>query len=323
MNKLKTVGKSLAVLAVLSTVFLSSSFVTYEHELSMIKRFGKVEKNDAGEVIVYGSGLNFKLPFFDRVMVTDVRTRSFIIENARFMTSEKKDLVLDSVITYKVVEPLKFFTSTNGGVYNTAEQRMKRLFIDSIKTEIGKYQILEVSSGATAKIISNRSAINNKKVVKNIEGKRDLITANILKSVLVDIKNEYGIQVIDFRFNSLSLPREIEESIFRRMRTERETVAKRFRAEGKKRSTEIKSNADFSSNTIIETAKQESLRIRGEALADVNKIYIDAYSKNIDLYNFMKAMESYSSSLNSKDNIIFLNSDMPYFRELYDKANLK
>ncbi|MCY9861162.1 protease modulator HflC [Vibrio coralliirubri] len=318
---MKFIGKVVIALNVVLVGVWLSTFTVGEHETAMLKRFGKVNKDAQGEVQMYEAGLHFKLPIFDNVVRTDRRSTSFEIENSRFMTNEKKDLIIDGVVTYRIEEPLRYITSTNGGVRTTLEARVKRLFVDAMKTEIGKYQILEVSSGAVTHI-EDRVSTNDKRVGIKIEGKRDQIIADIESSVKAKIIDEYGVEIIDFRFKSLSLPNEIADSIYNRMRSERTTVANRFRAEGQKRATDIRSNADYQVNKTIEEAKQESLAIRGGAVAEANKIYVDTYGKNMELFNFMKAMESYAESLNGKDNVIFLRTSMPYFDMLFNKDNI-
>lgn len=319
--KMNILGKIVIALNVALVGLWCSTFVVGEHETAMLKRFGKVHKDEQGAVQMYDAGLHFKLPFFDNVVRTDRRSTSFEIENSRFMTNEKKDLIIDGVVTYRIAEPLRYITSTNGGIRSTLEARVKRLFVDAMKTEIGNYQILEVSSGAVTHI-EDRVSSNDKRIGLKIEGKRDQIIADIEASVKAKILEEYGVEIIDFRFKSLSLPNEIADSIYNRMRSERTTVANRFRAEGQKRSTEIRSNADYQVNKTIEEAKQQALAIRGGAIADANRIYVDTYGKNMELYNFMKAMESYAESLNSKDNVIFLRTDMPYFDMLFNEDNI-
>ncbi|ELP5899782.1 protease modulator HflC [Vibrio vulnificus] len=318
---LRILGKVFAAINVALLFIWASAFVVQEHETAMVKRFGKVQKNEAGEVVIYKEGLYFKMPIFDSVITTDMRSYSFEIENARFMTNEKKDLIVDGFVTYRVAEPLVYTTSTNGGNQATAERLIRRLFVDEMKSQIGKYQILEVSSGAVAKKM-DRAGQNDKQIVTEIEGKRDLIIQSIEDAVKVEVYNSLGVEVVDFRFKSLSLPNEIADSIYNRMRKERNGVANKFRAEGRKTAVEITSDADYQANKTKEEARKDALLIRGAAEALANKIYIDAYSKNIELYEFLKAMDSYGDSLKSKENIIFLSTDMPYFTQLFNNNNL-
>ncbi|MEH0791464.1 protease modulator HflC [Vibrio parahaemolyticus] len=318
---LRILGKVFATINVALLFIWASAFVVQENETAMVKRFGKVQKNEVGEVVIYNEGLHFKMPIFDSVITTDMRSYSFEIENARFMTNEKKDLIVDGFVTYRVAEPLVYTTSTNGGSRATAERLIRRLFVDEMKSQIGKYQILEVSSGAVAKKI-DRAGQNDKQIVTEIEGKRDLIIQSIEDEVTAEVYKSLGIEVVDFRFKSLSLPNEIADSIYNRMRKERNGVANKFRAEGRKTAVEITSDADYQANKTKEEARKDALLIRGTAEALANKIYIDAYSKNIELYEFLKAMDSYGDSLKSKENIIFLSTDMPYFNQLFNKNNL-
>lgn len=318
---LRILGKVFAAINVALLFIWASAFVVQENETAMVKRFGKVQKNEAGEVVIYKEGIYFKVPIFDSVITTDMRSYSFEIENARFMTNEKKDLIVDGFVTYRVAEPLVYTTSTNGGNRATAERLIRRLFVDEMKSQIGKYQILEVSSGAVAKKI-DRAGQNDKQIVTEIEGKRDLIIQSIEGAVKAEVYKSLGVEVVDFRFKSLSLPNEIADSIYNRMRKERNGVANKFRAEGRKTAVEITSGADYQANKTKEEAKKDALLIRGTAEALANKIYIDAYSKNIELYEFLKAMDSYGDSLKSKENIIFLSTDMPYFTQLFNKNNL-
>lgn len=314
--KLSTLGKAFLALDVVLIIFAMSTFTVAENESGMLKRFGKVHKDADGIPVQYEAGLHFKMPLFDNVVITDLASVSAEIENGRFMTNEKKDLIIDSFTTYRIVEPLKYITSTNGGNTETAERLIKRKVVDSMKTEIGKHEILEVSSGAVAR--KEERGNNDKKIVREIQGKRDAIIKNIYDGVKDEIRAELGIELIDFRFNSLELPHEIRDSIYKRMITERKTVANGFRAEGKKMAMSITSSADFKASKIVQVANAQALEIRGNAEAKANGIYSRTYAKDLELYNFIKAVESYGASLNSKDNVLLLTTDMPYFHKLYD-----
>ncbi len=316
--KLTTLGKAFLIFDILFVGFMFSTFTIQENETGMLKRFGKVAKDANGTPIQYEAGLHFKVPLFDSVIKTNIATVSAQMEDGRFITNEKKDLIIDSFATYRIVEPLRYITATKGGDRNRAERLIKRLVVDAMKTQIGRHEILEVSSGAVA-TKAERSK-NDKRIVRKIQGKRDEIIAKIHKSVVDDLRVEIGIELIDFRFNALELPTEIRSSIYKRMITERKTVANGFRAEGRKMALSITSTADFNASQIKQTAQAEALGIRGDAEAQANKIYSQAYSQDIGLYNFIKAVESYGNSLNSKENVLILTTDMPYFQKLYDQS---
>lgn len=283
-------GRSgLIVGIVLIGVILSSLFVVDEGERAIVSRFGKVLKDD-GITRVYEPGLHFKIPAIDKIKLLDSRIQTLDGAADRFVTSEKKDLMVDSYVKWRIKDFEKYYLSTNGGIKANAESLLQRKINNDLRTEFGRRTIKEIVSGS-----------------------RDELQLDALKNAEESAK-DLGIQVVDVRVKQINLPANVSNSIYQRMRAERQAVAKEHRAQGKEQAEIIRATTDANVEVQIANAQRKALTIRGEGDALAAKIYADSYSKDAEFYAFIRSLEAYRKSFNNNSDVMVLEPDSEFFR---------
>ena len=268
---------------------LSSLFVVSEGERAIVSRFGKVLKDD-GITRVYEPGLHFKIPAIDKIKLLDSRIQTLDGAADRFVTSEKKDLMVDSYVKWRIQDFEKYYLSTNGGIKANAESLLQRKINNDLRTEFGRRTIKEIVSGS-----------------------RDELQLDALKNAAESAK-DLGIQVVDVRVKQINLPANVSSSIYQRMRAERQAVAKEHRAQGKEQAEIIRATIDANVEVQIANAQRKALTIRGEGDALAAKIYADTYSKDPEFYSFVRSLEAYRKSFNNNSDIMVLEPDSEFFR---------
>ncbi|WP_406664449.1 protease modulator HflC [Gallaecimonas sp. GXIMD1310] len=285
------------VLAALLAV--SSLFVVSEGERALVLRFQRVLTDTNGKPVVFKPGLHFKVPLIDSVRMLDARLQSVEGEQDRFVTSEKKDLIVDSYVKWRINDFGKYYDATNRGNLNTAENLLKRKINNALRSEFGTRTITDI-----------------------VSGERSEVMADALKQVKESAK-ELGIDVIDVRVKQINLPTEISNSIFNRMRAERNAVAKKHRSEGKEKAEEIRANVDAKVTVLIADAERKARTMRGEGDAKAAEIYAKAYKRDPQFFSFLRSMEAYKRSFNSKSDVLVLkpqDSDfLHYMNHMNDK----
>ncbi len=236
------------VLAVV--IFLMSIFVVSEGERSIVIRFGRVLKADNEIAKIYQPGLHFKLPLFDRVNTLDARIQTMDDRADRFVTAEKKDVIIDSYLKWRIKDFGQYYLATGGGNKITAESLLQRRISDGLRAEIGNKTIKEI-----------------------VSEKRDQVMEGVLERAAGEGIRDLGIELIDLRIKRINLPSEISESIYARMRAEREAVARRHRAQGREQAEIIRAQAELEVATILSKAERQARITRGEADAEVAQLF--------------------------------------------------
>ena len=288
--------KNFGIALILTVIILSfaSLFQVPEGTRGIVIQFGKVKRNsETGDTEVYKPGLHFKLPFIESVKKLDARIQTLDDAPNRFVTVEKKDLMVDSYVKWKVKDFARFYLST-GGNKTQAEDLLKQKVNNGLRTEFGTRTIPEIVSG-------ERSELMEQALVQASESSGDL-----------------GIEVIDVRVKQINLPVEISNSIFQRMRAERTAVAKEHRSKGEEQATIIRADVNAKVTVMLATAERESRILRGQGDADAAKIYADAYSKNADFYGFYRSLQAYENSFNSKSDVLVVKPDSEFFHYMKD-----
>lgn len=280
---------SIVIAIVLIIVGLSSIFVVDEGERAIVSRFGKVLKVD-GITEVFAPGLHFKLPVIDKIRYLDSRIQTLDGAADRFVTSEKKDLMVDSYVKWRIDDFAKYYLSTNGGIKANAETLLQRKINNDLRTEFGRRTIKEIVSGS-----------------------RDELQLDALKNAK-ESAEDLGIQVIDVRVKQINLPANVSNSIFQRMRAERQAVAKEHRAQGKEQAEIIRATTDANVEVQIAEAQKKALTIRGEGDALAADIYAKSYSKDPEFYAFLRSLEAYRESFNNNSDVMVLSPDSEFFR---------
>ncbi|MDO6477489.1 protease modulator HflC [Alteromonas sp. 1_MG-2023] len=284
----------LIAVVVLFVILLSGSlFVVSEGERAIVIQFGKVQRDDAtGETRVFEPGLHFKLPFIDSVRRLDARIQTLDDVPDRFVTSEKKDLIVDSYVKWKIADFAKYYLSTQGGNKLQAEALLKQKVNNGLRSEFGARTIAQIVSG-------ERSALMNQAMEQASESSKEL-----------------GIQIVDVRVKQINLPNEVSNAIFQRMRAERAAVAREHRSEGQEQAEVIRADIDAKVTVMLADAERNARQVRGEGDALAAQIYATSYSKNPDFYSFLRSMDAYRKSFNGKDDVMVLAPDSDFFKYL-------
>lgn len=327
------------VVVIFIALLLMSVFVVKEGERGIVVRFGRIIKDNNTEVAqVYAPGLHFKVPVFDRVHMLDARIQTMDDQADRFLTAEKKDVIIDTYVKWRIQNFGQYYLATGGGNISTAEALLKRKVVDSLRAEIGAKEIKQIVSGkdsAQPKAAKTDDANDQQTQiaeeivkgllpendVKEVEGQRDQIMADVLSETR-DSAKDLGIEVVDFRIKKINLPDEISESIYRRMRAERESVARSYRSQGRQRAEELRARAELKVATILAEANRKAQVLRGEADAQAADTYAEAYTKNPEFFSFWRSLKAYEKSFNSKNDVLVIDPDTEFFRYM-NQANPK
>ncbi|MCL1142248.1 protease modulator HflC [Shewanella gaetbuli] len=283
----------LIILVVILGIGFSSVMVVNEGERAIVSRFGKVVKDniDGEEVTrVFAPGLHFKWPVVDKPRYMDARIQTLDGAADRFVTSEKKDLMVDSYVKWRISDFEKYYLSTNAGIKANAERLLQAKISNDLRTEFGRRTIKEI-----------------------VSGKRDELQIDALTNASESAEN-LGIEVVDVRVKQINLPANVSNSIYQRMRAERQAVAKEHRAQGKEQAEIIRATTDANVTVKVAGAERNALTIRGEGDALAAKIYADAFSQDPEFYGFIRSLEAYKESFAGNSDIMVLEPDSDFFK---------
>ncbi|MGH8497124.1 MAG: protease modulator HflC [Gammaproteobacteria bacterium] len=266
-----------------------SVFMVDERELAVKFRFGEIVKSD------YEPGLHFKLPIVNNVRKFDSRILTRNNPTEEFLTNEKKNLIVDFFIKWRIEDVAQYYRAT-GGDEMIASDRLLEIIKDGIRNEFARRTVQEVVSAERSEIMDSMLERGG------------------------DMAQSLGIQVVDVRVKRLDLPEEVSESVFNRMREERRRVAAQLRAEGEEAAARIRADADRQRTVILAEAYRDAEIMRGEGDAASADIYAQAYERNPGFYAFYRSMEAYDNSLGTADDVLVLDPDGEFFRFLSDKA---
>jgi modulator of FtsH protease HflC len=272
---------------VLLLVYLSL-FSVRETEFALVTRFGRPVRT------VATAGLHRKWPF-ESILWFDKRLRIYDPRPSEFLTRDKKNLVIDSYVAWRIDNPDRFVQSV--GDTPAAEMRLHDIVWSGLSAALGTQDLDSLVSSSPDKVQAGRVL--------------DLLTTNADQAALL----HYGIRVVDVRIKRLNLPEQNKQSVFARMRAERERIALQYRAEGEQQALTIRANADREKEAIISAAYKEAERIRGEGDAQATRIYGQAYAKNPQFYKLLRTLDSYKKVLDDKTTII-LSSDSELLKVL-------
>ncbi|HJP12040.1 MAG TPA: protease modulator HflC [Gammaproteobacteria bacterium] len=277
--------KIIIVLAALIAILLSSSLYTVNETQVAIKlRLGEIVSIEADP------GLKFKTPFVNNVVYFDNRIQTLDSAAESFLTVEKKNVMVDSYVKWRIVDTEKFYIST-GGTMASANIRLAQNNQDALRSEFSKRTIKEV-----------------------VSDQREAIMASVKSKLKAIAEDEYGIDVIDVRIKRIELSQEVRNSVYRRMETERKGLANKYRSEGAEEAERIQAFADKERTIILANAYRDSEKIRGEGDAISASNYAEAYSQDAEFYSFYRALESYRKSFSDQGDVLVLNPNTEFFR---------
>jgi len=312
------------IVLVIVTMLCLSLFIVQEGQRGIVLRFGKVLRDEKNNPLIYNPGLHIKIPFIEYVKNLDSRIQTMENQADRFVTMEKKDLIIDSYIKWRISNFSRYYLTTGGGDVSQAEVLLKRKFSDRLRSEIGRLDVKGIvtdsrnqlmtdvreslntgTSGDDHQILSidNTTTSSNKRTYENSE----LIVVN------PNSMTTLGIEVVDVRIKQINLPSEVSDAIYQRMRAERSAVARRHRSQGQEEAEKLRAVADYEVTKTLSEANCQSLIIRGEADAEVSKLYAHALNKDPLFYVFIRSLRAYENSFNG-NNIMILTPEDNFFR---------
>ena len=275
-----------------------SLFSVYETDQALLIRLGKITTDKQGKAAnMYGPGLHCKLPIIDQVLQFDMRLNTLGIKKSRITTLEKKDVLVDYFVQWRIQDLELYYNRTDGGNRVKAELLLEKKAISSLISEFGRLTIKEVVSGERVELM------------ERIRKVTDMSAQNM------------GITVLDVRIKRIDLPEEVSESVYHRMRAERQRKANSFRASGEKAAILIRAEADKRARVMLAEASRESKRICGEGDAQAVAIYAAAYNQSPDFYEFYRSMQAYKKTFQTTNNIFILKPEGDFFK-YFGRKNL-
>lgn len=262
----------------------SAIYTVQATERAVLLRFGEVVEADLKP------GLHFKLPFVHEVRRFDARVQVSDAERTEFLTKESKFLIIDAYVMWRVDDVKRFFTAT-GGINKEAESRLLPLVKDGLKNRVSERTVHEV-----------------------VAGQREQLMLDLTKAVNAVASREFGIQVVDVRVKRVDFPTSTVESIYNRMRTEREREAREHRSQGTEMSDRIKSEAERQQRVLLAEAYRQAETLRGEGDAQAAAIARQSFGQNPEFYRFYRSLQAYRNSLGKPGDVMVLKGDSEFLR---------
>lgn len=282
-------NKSLIALiaaAVLALVGWNCFYIVLQTEKAVLLQFGRIVKADVEP------GLHVKVPYVNQVRKFDARLLTLDSPTERFLTLEKKAVMVDSYAKWRVADAERFYTATSG-MKLIADERLSRRLEAGLRDQFGKRTLHEV-----------------------VSGERDALMAEITQSLDRMARRELGIEVVDVRVKAIDLPKEVNRSVFERMSTEREREAREHRAKGRELAEGIRADADRQRRVLLAEAYREAEELRGQGDAQAAAIYAKAYGQDPEFYSFHRSLQAYRQSFADKRDVLVLDPKSEFFRYL-------
>jgi membrane protease subunit HflC len=273
----------IVVIVILGVLGSSAVYVVDEREKAIVFQFGEIVSSSEK------AGLYFKLPVINNVSFFDSRIQTMDADPQLFLTKEKKNLVVDSFVKWRVRNARDFYTKL-GGLAANARNRLAQRVNDALRQEFGNRSVQQVISGDRAEIMNT--------VRKNIDSEI----------------NSLGIEVVDVRLKRVDLDPDISERVYQRMEAERSRVAKDLRARGAEEAERIRADADRERAVTLANANREAEEIRGQGDAQATRIYAEAYQRDREFYRLYRSLNAYRATFNSADNLLVIEPNSEFFQ---------
>lgn len=276
------------IFATLALMVLSASvYVVPETQRAVLLRFGELVESDIHP------GLHFKVPMIEEVRQFDVRVLTLDSPAREYLTIEKKPLVVDSYVTWRIIDVAKYYKSTNGGDESRAVSLLSSRMDNGLRDQFGVRTMHEV-----------------------ISGQRDELMTELTKAMTQVAEKEFGVKIIDIRVKGIDLPTSVSDDVFRRMRTEREKEAQEHRSKGKELAEGVRADADRQRTVIEAEAYRTAEQSRGEGDEIAAQIYADAYNQDREFYSFYRSLIAYEQSFAQKGDILVIKPDSDFLKYL-------
>ncbi|KUM03318.1 protease modulator HflC [Chromobacterium subtsugae] len=276
-----------AVVAVVGALFVASLslFTVDQRQFALVFQFGEVVK------VISQPGIQFKIPLLQNVRYFDRRVQTIDAEAPElFNTREKKNVLVDSFVKWRVVDVSQFYKSV--GSEAAAVARLKQTINDGLRAEFGQKTVADV-----------------------ISGQRDQVMETVRKRADADAR-KIGVEILDVRLKRVDFPDKISSSVYDRMQSERRTVASQLRSEGAADAERVRAEADKQREVILAEAYSKAQALKGQGDAKAAAIYAEAYGKNPEFYAFWRSMDAYKESFKNKSDVLVLDPSSDFFKYL-------
>jgi modulator of FtsH protease HflC len=284
-------AQSRVILIILGLMVLlvgsQSFFTVHQTERAILRQLGEIKRSN------FEPGLHFKLPIFQNVLKFDGRIQSLDSEPQLFLTSEKKNVKVDSFVKWRINDVAKYFTSTSG-IESNAALRLSEVVQKRLKDEFSTRSIAEVVSGERSDIMT------------------------IATDELSTYASDLGIEIVDVRIKRIDLPDEVSTSVFQRMNAERTEVAKQFRSRGEEEAKVIRAKAERQREVLLAEGHKDSEQTRGEGDGLASEIYATAYSQDGEFYALYRSLSAYRTSFGGNNDVLLFKPDSDFFRYFKD-----
>lgn len=277
---------ALIVVVGILVLALNSLFIVKETQRAVLLKFGEVVNANVAP------GLHVKAPFMNTVRKFERRILTLDAPTQRFLTIEKKPLDVDFYAKWRVADTEKFYTATNG-----EESRAEGLLAQRINTGL-------------------RNKFGERTFHEVVSGERDLLMTDLTRDLNKITMSEFGIELVDVRVKRIDLPSQVSQSVFDRMKSEREREAREHRSTGRELAEKIRATADRQRTVIAANAYRDAQIIRGEGDAQAAEIYASAYTANPELYAFLRSLKAYQAAFGEEGDMLVLDPDSDFFRYL-------
>jgi len=278
------------LLFVVLFLLLSGVYTVREGQRALVLRLGELVLNpETQQPEVMKPGLHFKVPLITKVRKLDVRLQTLDVDSSRILTAEQKYVLVDYFTKWRI-DNIALYYKRTGGYAARTQMLLKQKINDALRAAFGSRTIKEVISGERMNIMG------------------------LLKKKANQSAKSLGIKVIDVRIKGIDLPKEVRESVFQRMRTEREQVATKHRSQGKAQAEAIQAGADANVAILLAKADKEAQKVRAEGDAKAAAIYTKAYHKNVPFYNFYRSLLAYLQVFRNKSTIMVIRPNGQFFK---------
>ncbi len=277
------------ILALVFAVFVTAGsmlFAVDQRQYAIVFQLGEIKE------VIKEPGLSFKWPMIQNVRFFDRRILTMdSVEPERFLTAEKKPVLVDSFVKWRIADVRQFYISV-GGDEMLARTRLSQTVNSGLREEFGKRTVHDV-----------------------VSGERDKIMADVQKKADADAR-AIGIEIVDVRLKRVDLPAEVSEAVYRRMETERKRVANELRSQGAAEAEKIRADADKQREVIVAEAYRDAQKIKGEGDAKAAAIYGKAFGENPEFYAFYRSLEAYRQSFANKNDLLVVDPSADFFKYL-------
>jgi membrane protease subunit HflC len=286
----RILGPVLGVIIALILIASGSLYTVDQRQNVIIDQLGEVKE------VITAPGLHFKWPLIQKVRYFDMRILTYDdAEPLRFITSEKKPVLVDSFVKWRIVDVKQYYVSVQGDEMRAAT-RLKQTISGGLQAEFGSRTVHDVVSG------------ERERIMNEVREKADQDLRRI------------GVEIVDVRLKRVDLPQDVSDSVYRRMEAERKRVANELRSTGSAEAERIRAEADRQREVILAEAYRDAQRVRGEGDAKSAGTYAAAFSQNPEFYSFYRSMEAYRTAFRGRNDVLLLEPNSEFFRYLKDAS---